>query len=151
MPPKLTLTRGQKILALVGAAIIALYVTGVATQQDGSGDQPDPSQHALVETLGGWFGEPDRVAPHELSAPCLTGNRLTIKNSCVVTVAPSDKDLRELRLRSEKAARLTTRAPHDDTTLEEDLDAGADLEVAVDGQGADITLTCDECVIVVGD
>lgn len=144
------LTRGQKLLAVVAVLIIALFVTGVATQ-DGSGEQSDPSEHGLVRLLGGWFADPEQVSPEELSSPCLAGGKLTIEDSCVLTVAPSEKDLREIRLRPEQAVRLQTRAPHDDTNLDKDLSEDDDIKVAVDGKGVDITLTCDECTVMVGD
>lgn len=144
------LTRGQKLLALTAVVIIALFVTGVATQ-DGSGEQSDPSQHPLVKTLGRWFGGPDPVTGDELSAPCLSAGRLTIEDICVLSVAPSDKDIREVRLHAEDAVRISVRAPHDDEILDEDVEAGEDLNVAVDGDGVEITLTCGECTIVVGE
>jgi hypothetical protein len=143
------LTRGHKILALVGLLIVALYVTGVATQQ-GSTGQVDPTQNGLVKTLGRWFGGPDKAELGELSAPCLTETQLTIKDSCVLTVAASDKDLRDVVLRPQQPVRLRTRAPHDDAFLEKDLAAGEEVRVSVDSSGTDVTLTCSSCVVLVG-
>ncbi len=143
------LTRGQKILALVALLIVALYVTGVATQQGSSG-QVDPTENGLVKLLGRWFGGPDQAEPGELSAPCLAGGRLTIKDSCVLAVASSDKDLREVVLRAEQPVQLRTRAPHDDTFLDKEIAAGDQVKVTVDSSGGDITLTCDSCVVLVG-
>jgi hypothetical protein len=143
------LTRGQKILALVAALIVLLYISGVAFRD---GSQPtDPSQNALVRTLGGWFGSPDQAAPEELAAPCLSGGKLTIKASCVVTVRPSDKDLRNLFLVPDKPVHVKTRAPHDDAVVEKDAPAGEQFKVAVDGDGVDVTLTCDDCTVKVGE
>ena len=144
-----TLTRGQKVLALVGLLIVALYVTGVATQQ-GSTGQVDPTENGLVKTLGRWFGGPDEAEPGELSASCLAQQQLTIKDSCVLTVAASDKDLREVVLRAQQPVHMRTRAPHDDAVLEKDLAAGEEVKVTVDSSGADVTLTCSSCVVLVG-
>jgi hypothetical protein len=143
------LTRGQKILAVVAVLIIALYVTGVATQQ-GSTGQVDPTQNGLVKTLGRWFGGPDKAELSELSAPCLTEAQLTIKDSCVLTVASSDKDLREVVLRPQQPVHLQTRAPHDDALLEKDLQAGDEIKVTVDSSGVDVSLTCSSCVVLIG-
>lgn len=145
------MNRNQKILAVVAALIIVLYVTGVATQNNGSGGPPpDPTQNELVQTLGRWFGGADPVAPEEVSGACLSGSTLTIESSCVITVKASDKDLRELTLKPDTAIHLTTRAPHDDSTLDKDLEAGKVTKVAVDDKGTDITLSCSKCTIVIG-
>ncbi len=143
------LTRGQKILAVVAVLIVALYVTGVATQQ-GPKEGVDPTQNGLVKMLGDWFGGPEAVLAEELSAPCLADGRLSIKDSCVLAVAASEKELREVVLKAEQPAKLRTRAPNDDTELDKDMTAGEQVKVAVDSDGAQITLTCAECVIVVG-
>lgn len=144
------LTRGQKILAAVAVLIVALFVTGVATQGDDGEITVDPQDNALVRTLGDWFGDPDPVDPADLAAPCLTGDTLTIEAVCVLTVAPADADLRELALRPDGALRLHTRAPHDDTDLDRDVAAAEQIDVAVDDQGVDITLSCDKCTVKVG-
>ncbi|GAA1406497.1 hypothetical protein ACFQZ4_06060 [Catellatospora coxensis] len=142
------LTRGQKILAAVAVLIVALYVTGVATADDGT--MTDPTDNALVQQLGDWFGDPDPVDPADLSAPCLTDGVLVIEAGCVLTVAPADSDLREVELRPDGPLRLLTRAPHDDTILDRDVPAGEPIRVAVDDQGVDISLTCDKCTVTLG-
>jgi len=144
------MNRNQKILAVVAVLIIALYVTGVATQNSSGGSPPDPTQNELVKTLGRWFGGADPVALEEVSGACLSGSTLTIGGTCVITVKPSDKDLRELVLKPDAPVHLTTRAPHDDSSLDNDLKPGEVVKVAVDGKGADITLACQKCTIVVG-
>ncbi len=144
------LTRGQKILAVVIVLIIALYVTGAATQ-NGSGPPPDPSQHGLVKALGGLFGGPPQAKLEELSAPCLSGNTMSIKDSCVLTVTPSDEDIREVRLRPDRVVSLKTRTPRSDDVSEETLEGGSSVDVAIDDRGGEITLTCKECTVVVGE
>lgn len=144
------MNRNQKILAVVALVIIALYVTGVATQKGSDGPPPDPTQNELVKTLGRWFGGADPVALEEVSGACLSGSALTFEGSCVIRVKPSDKDLRELALKPDTAVRLSTRAPHDDATLDKDLKPGEVVKVAVDDKGADITLACEKCTIVLG-
>jgi hypothetical protein len=145
------MNRNQKILVVVAALIIVLYITGVATQNNGSGGEPqDPTHHELVQTLGRWFGGADPVALEEVSAACLSGTTLAFENTCVVKIKPSDKDLRELALKPDTTIHLTTRAPHDDSTLDKDLVAGEVTKVAVDDKGADITLSCSKCTIVIG-
>lgn len=146
------MNRNQKILAVVAALIIALYVTGASISiQGGSGDDTsDPTQHPLVRKLGSWFGGADAVTLEEVSGPCLANGKLTIEGFCVVTVAPSDKDVRELHLKSDYAIHLKARAPHDEEVLEDDFDALEEFKVAVDDKGGDITLTCDKCVVEVG-
>jgi hypothetical protein len=146
-----TLTRGQKILACTALLIVALFVTGVATQQRTSGEQPDPANNGLVKLLGGWFGGPDQVSPEDLSASCLNGNVLTIEGTCVLTVEPAAVQLREVRLRTDQPLHLKTRAPQGETILENAVEAGAEIKVTVDGEGADITLSCQACSVLVGD
>ncbi|HZM79964.1 MAG TPA: hypothetical protein VFC19_29880 [Candidatus Limnocylindrales bacterium] len=145
------MNRNQKILAVVAALIIVLYITGVATQKGSDGPPPDPTQNELVQTLGRWFGGADPVALEEVSGACLSGSTLAFEGSCVITVKPSDKDLRELALKPDTAVHLTTRAPHDDSTLDKDLEPGKLMKVAVDDKGTDIKLTCSKCTIAVGD
>jgi hypothetical protein len=144
------LTRGQKVLAVVAVLIVALYVTGVATQQGSTSGQVDPTQNGLVKTLGRWFGGPDQAELGELSAPCLAQTQLTIKDSCVLTVASSGKDLREVVLRPQQPVHLRTRAPHDDALLDKDLTSGEEVKVTVDSSGADVVLTCSSCVVLIG-
>jgi hypothetical protein len=146
------MNRNQKILAVVAALIIMLYITGVATQNNGSGGPPpDPTQNELVQTLGRWFGGADPVELREVSGACLSGSTLTIEDTCVIKVDSADKDLRELALKPDAAVHLTTRAPHDDSTLDKDLVPGETVKVAIDDQGTDITLSCSKCTIAVGD
>jgi hypothetical protein len=145
------MNRNQKILAVVAALIIVLYITGVATENGSDGPPPDPTQNELVKTLGRWFGGADPVALEEVSGACLSGSTLTFEKTCVITVKPSEKDLRELALKPDTAVHLTTRAPHDDSTLDKDLEPGEVIKVAVDDKGADIILSCDKCTIAVGD
>jgi hypothetical protein len=144
------LTRAQKILAAVAVLIVALFVTGVVTQDGGEVAMADPRDNALVRTLGDWFADPEPVDPADLSAPCLTAGVLIVEASCVLTVAPADSDLREVELTSDQPLRLRTRAPHDDTVLDRDVPAGEPIRVAVDDQGVDITLTCEKCSVTVG-
>ena len=145
------MNRNQKILAVVAVLIIALYVTGVATQKGSDGPPPDPTENELVQTLGRWFGGADPVALEEVSGACLSGSTLTFEGLCVISVKPSDKDLRERALKPDAAVRLSTRAPHDDSTLDKDLKPGEVVKVAVDDKGAEITLTCEKCTIAVGE
>ena len=145
------MNRNQKILAVVAALIIVLYVTGVATQNGSGGASPDPTQNGLVKTLGRWFGGADPVALDEVSGACLSGSTLAFEGSCVITIKASDKDLRELALKPDSAVHLTTRAPHDDSTLDKDLEPGKVIKVAVDDKGAELKLTCAKCTIAVGD
>ena len=147
MIPKLT--RGQKILAAVAALLVALYVTGIAFRNDS--EPADPTQNALVRTLGDWFGSPDPVTAQEITGPCFADGKLTIKSSCVLTVQPSDKDLRNLFLVPDKPLHVKTRAPQDDAIVEKDAPAGEQFKVAVDNDGADVTLTCENCTVKVGE
>jgi hypothetical protein len=144
-----SLTRGQKILAAAALIIIVLFVTGVSTQQR-SGGSADPTENGLVKMLGGWFGGPDQAEPGELSAPCLADRTLSIELSCVLTVAPSGKDLREVTLRTDQPLHVKTRAPQGTAELSDAIEAGAEIKVSVDGDGADITLSCEKCSVTVG-
>ncbi|WP_162907735.1 hypothetical protein [Allorhizocola rhizosphaerae] len=143
------MTRGQKLLAVVAVVIIALYVTGAATQNRSTAPA-DPSQHGLVKALGGLFGGPPQARLDELAAPCLSGDRLSIKDSCVLTVASSDEDIREVRLKPDRVVSLKTRAPRGDSPVEETLEGGSTVDVAVDGDGVEIRLVCKECTVIVG-
>lgn len=143
------LSRRQKIVIVaVFAIVIALYTAAVASGGSGQGDASH-KPGGIVGWLGRVAGEPPAVQRSELSAPCLSGDTLTVKGSCTVTVQKSTKDTRRLKLHAGAAVTVTSRAPQGEDSVSADVAAGDDLAVTVDSKGGDILITCggDSCAV----
>lgn len=146
------MNRRQKIIVGAVLAFIALLYAGVAVHTGGSGGggaSRDPG--GIVGWLGDLVGSPPQVDREDMSAPCLSGDTLTIDGACTLTVAKSDTRTRQAKLHADDAVTVTTRAPQGDDTISHDAEAGSDFSVTVDSKGADITFTCadtgDTCVV----
>jgi hypothetical protein len=144
------LSRRQKIVIVAVFAILVVLYTGAAATGGGSG-QGDASGHpgGIVGWLGGVLGQPPAVDRPDLSAPCLSGDTLTVKGSCALTVKKSTKDTRRLKLHATDAVSVASRAPQGGDTVTADVEAGKDVSVTVDGKGGDVVITCpaDTCVV----
>lgn len=143
------MTREQKILIAAGLLVIVLYVGAVASGRgSGEGDANSPVG-GLVGVIAGWLGssaDADRV---ELSADCFNeAGQLGVEGSCTLKVAPSERDLRVVRLRTDQPVSVTARLPQSGRTATVEVAAGDETSVAVDGDGGDIALTC-TCVLTV--
>jgi hypothetical protein len=145
------MTRNQKLLAGLVALVVVLFVVALGTSSDGEGD-PNARPGGLVGLLGNWFGDAASADAADLSGDCLRpGGRLEVDGSCVLTVAPSDEDVRVVKLHAESATEVSAPSVRGDTTVTTDLDAGEDASVTVGPDGADITLTCPKaCVLTLG-
>jgi hypothetical protein len=150
------LTRVQRILLGVVVLIVVLFIV---TESIGVGrGDGDPSQPGgLVTAMGQLFGKPPPVAPADLSGSCLpTGGipankTLPVNGSCILRVAKSADDLRQLALQAKGGVTIQAPVPRGDDTATKQLADGDKLNVSVNGDGADITLTCvgkDPCAVV---
>jgi hypothetical protein len=138
------MTRRQKIIVAAVLVAIALLFSGAVANGGGKGEGNAKSgrSNGFIDWLGGLFGQPDNVGRNELTSTCLDGSTLTIKGSCVLTVAKSGKDLRQVKLHAKDAVSVTSRTPRGNDTATSDVKAGDDIKVSVDGKGGDITFNC---------
>lgn len=147
------MTRQQKILIAVGAAVVVLYTAALGNQgRSGEGDARSPG--GFVQWLGGRFGGSPQVDPADLSAACLTAaNRLAFKGSCTVRVAARDGGMRRVTLRPQQPVAVSARAPRGEDSVSDDVPPGEKADVAVDERGGDVTVQCgvsEECVVLLG-
>lgn len=144
------LTRLQRILLAVVAVVIVLFVVAVARPRDGDGGAAD-TRPGFVTWLGGLFGGSATVDPSALSGPCLQPDgRLVIDGTCALRVAAGDDDVRQVRLRAEAPITVRAPVPMRDSVGEQKVAAGDTIDVAVDADEQDITITCDAespCVV----
>ena len=137
------MSRRQKIVVCAVLAALALvYTAAVATGgRTGSGDA-GATDNGFVWWLGRLAGEPAAVVAADLTADCLTDTTITVPGSCTLHVAGSRRDVRRLRLHARNAVTVVARAPRGDSPVRDDVAAGTDVDVTVDGRGGDVTLTC---------
>jgi hypothetical protein len=137
------MSRRQKIVVCaVLAALAVLYTGAVATGgRTGTGDA-GATGNGFVRWLGRLAGEPTAVVAADLSADCLADTTITVRGSCPLHVAASRQDLRQLRLHARDAVTVTARAPRGDSLVRDDVAAGTDVDITVDGRGGDVTLAC---------
>lgn len=136
------MTRRQKILLGAVALVLVLLYTGAAATAGGSSqgnaaDRPG----GLVGWLGHFTGKPAKVDRSALSAPCLAGTVLTVKDSCVLTVAAGN-GTRRVALHADDAVSVTSRPPGQQQDATSTVEAGHDVDVTVDKAGGRITFTC---------
>jgi hypothetical protein len=141
------LNRLQRILLGVVVLVVVLFIVTVAS--GGSERKADPAQPpGFVTWLGDLFGEPGAVEAADLSADCLPpeglppDGRLAIDGSCVLRVAARDADLRRLTLKAEGAVTVQAPVPRGEDTATKELASDDQVDVSVDSDGAEITLTC---------
>jgi hypothetical protein len=154
----MSLTREQKILIAAGLLVAVLYIGAVANGRgSGEGSVGEGGAGApvggLVGVLAGWIGGASDADRAELSADCLDDtNALAVNGSCTLRVAPSERNLRVVRLRTDRPVTVTARLPRSDRAGTADVAAGDETSVAVDGRGDEIRIDCpgtDPCVVTV--
>src|SRR5215831_1744556 len=121
------MSRRQKIVIIAVGVLLVLLYTGAAVTGGGSG-QGDASKKpgGVVGWLGDLFGQPPAAARADLSSACLAGDTLT------------DKGTRRVKLHAVDAVTVASRAPQGQDTVTDDVEAGKDVSVTVDGDGGDI-------------
>jgi hypothetical protein len=135
----------QKVLLGVLVLIVALFVTSTATGgRNGQGDARS-GNGGLVGLLHHGVGGASTVPRKDVDAPGCppdTNGVLTVKGSCALHVGKASST-RQLKLRA-GAVPLTVTAPvpRQDYTEDKDVDAGAEIDVAIDTKGADVTVAC---------
>jgi len=137
------MTTKQKIVVIAVFVLLALLYVGAVANGGGSG-QGDASKRptGVVGWLGDLFGSPPDAKRADLSAPCLAQDTLTVKGSCVLTVAKSGDGTRQVKLHAADAVSVASRAPQGKDDVTADVKAGDDVTVTVDGNGGPITITC---------
>lgn len=137
------MSRRQKIVVVAVFVLLALLYIGAAAGGGGSG-QGNASGHpgGIVGWLGRVVGQPPDAARSDLTAPCLAGGTLTVKSSCVLSVAKSNVGTRRVKLHATDAVTITSRAPQGDQDITADVKAGTDVNVTVDGKGGGIAIVC---------
>lgn len=137
------MTRKQKIVVIAVFVLLAFLYVGAVASGGGSG-QGDASKDpgGVVKWLGNLFGSPPDAKRGQLTSTCLSDDTLSFKGSCTLTVAKSDDGTRRVQLHADDAVTVASRAPQGSDTLTDDLNAGDDVSVTVDGDGGDIQFTC---------
>lgn len=145
------MTRRRKILIVAVFALIVLLYVGAAANGGGRGQGDagaDPG--GVVGWLGDLVGKPPAAKRSDLSAPCLSGDTLTIDASCTLHVARSDTGTRRVTLHATDSITVTARPPRSDDAVTNKVDPGKDVDVTVDSDGGDIVLSCtgsDTCTV----
>ena len=147
------MTRNQKLLGGLVALVVVLFVLSLTNGGGNDGGNPGAKPGGLEGLLGDWFGDAAAADEADLSGDCLRpGGRLELDGTCVLRVAPSDQDMRVVKLHTEQPVTVSAPSVRGDTTVTADLAAGEDASVSVGPDGADITLTCgaESCVLTLG-
>ena len=149
------MSRRQKVILAVVAAVVALLYVVVVLNQGRSGQgSPTGPPGGLVERLDSWLGDTAAAAPEDLTISCVRPDgALGFDGRCTVEVAPSESRLRLVRLCAADPVGITAPAPVGDFTVRAELDAGEPTRIAVGPDGAEIVLRCladDECVVAIG-
>ncbi len=137
------MTRKQKIVIIAVFVLLALLYVGAVANGGGSG-QGDASKDpkGIVKWLGNLFGSPPDATRGQLTSTCLSDDTLSFKGNCTLAVAKSDDGTRRVRLHATDAMSVASRAPQGKKTITDDVKAGDDVSVTVDGDGGDILFTC---------
>jgi hypothetical protein len=139
------MSTSQKILLGVLVLITALFVTSVATGSRTGQGGPNSGKGGLVGLLHGAFGDAGQVPRKDVSAPdCPPNDKgvLLVKGACVLHVAKSGGATRQLKLKAGAAVTVTAPIPGQDYSADKDVDAGAEVDVAVEAKGADVKVAC---------
>lgn len=136
------MSRRQKIVVCAILAALAVLYSGAVATGGGTGTGDAATGNGFVRWLGRLAGEPAAVVAADLSAGCLADTTIAVQGSCTLHVAASRQDLRRLRLHARDAVTVTARAPHGDSPVRDDVAAGTDVDVTVDGRGGDVTFAC---------
>ncbi|MGH3491042.1 MAG: hypothetical protein ACRDP8_24400 [Actinopolymorphaceae bacterium] len=152
--------KGQKALVIGLGLLLVLFVVAVVLPRRGNdggdrGDDPPELQDRVEALLGRWFDDPATVERRQLDAACFEpadGDRLVVEGSCTLWVVPSGAKLRLVRLHVDDPIAVSSRAPESEFEVEDDVDDGEDVAVAVDGKRVPIRLDCGfgrTCVLTV--
>jgi hypothetical protein len=139
------MSTSQKVLLGVLVVIVALFVTSVATgSRTGQGDA-DSGHSGPVSLLHRLTGGASTVPRKDVQAPgCpLDANGvLTVTGSCALHVGKASST-RQLKLRvGAVPVTVTAPVPQQNYTKDQDVDPRAEIDVAIDKAGADVTVTC---------
>lgn len=134
----------QKVVIGVLVAVVLLFVVAVVVQtqsDEGDAGAVSSDREGLLQSIG---GDPAAVRLDELSGDCVRPNgTLIVQGSCDLEVAASDQRMRLVRLRTLQAISISAPAPEEaDFDIEDDLEPGKEVEIAVDRDGAEIELNC---------
>jgi hypothetical protein len=149
------MTHRQKIVVGAVLVVLALLYSAAAASAHGSG-QGSASQKpgGIVGWLGHIVGKPPAAPRSDESAPCLSGQTLSVQGSCMLTVAKSSTRTRQVKLHANDAVTVTSRAPNGSQAITATVKAGADVTVTVDASGSDIEISCttsgSNCVATLG-
>jgi hypothetical protein len=151
MSPIMSLTRERKILIAAGLLVTVLYIGAVAGGGRSGEGRAGAPVGSLVGVLAGWIGGASDADRADLSADCFdAAGALAVDGSCTLRIAPSERDLRVVRLRTDRPATVIARLPRSDSTGTADVAAGDETSVAVDGRGGEIRLDCrDPCTVTI--
>jgi hypothetical protein len=136
--------RQKLVLALVGVALVLLFVAAMANPSGSGQGRPGASPSGVVGLLGRVAGDAGAVPAADVSAPCAqaAGVFKVAFGGCVLTVASGGRGLRTVRLRADRALTVRSKAPRNDFTVTDTLAPGEVARVAVDEQGGAIGLSC---------
>ena len=150
------MSTSQKVLLGVLVLITALFVVSVGTGSragQGSADSGKGGPVGLLHKLTGDAGQVPRKDVSPSSCAMTSGGVLTVKGSCVLHVAKSAGATRQLKLKAGNTpVTVTAPVPRQDYTADKQVDAGAEVDVAVDAKGADVSVACrgvQQCLVTV--
>jgi hypothetical protein len=140
------MSTSQKVLLSVLVLITVLFVASVATGSRTGDGGADSGKHGPVALLHKLTGDAGQVPRKDVSpSPCSMGGDgvLTVKGTCVLHVAKSAGATRQLKLKAGGSPlKVTAPVPKQDYSADKDVDAGAEVDVAVGADGADVTVAC---------
>jgi hypothetical protein len=136
-------SRRQKIvLAAVFTLAVGLFALATGTRQGGPADLAG-GPGGVVGWLGKALGARATVAEQDLAAACpMAKGQLAIAGSCRLTVKQHRGGLRTLRLHAVDEVTVTAPVPQRDFTATDTVRVDEELKVAVDAEGAEITVAC---------
>jgi hypothetical protein len=135
----------QTKLAIAALAVVTVLFVGAAVNgPDGDAGDGDAVRNpgGIVKWFGARFARTPDADPADLSAPCRTGDTLTVRDgTCVLRVAAGD-GRRTVRLRTDSDVGVQAPAPGEDTLVRSDAKAGDTVTVTVADTATDIDLIC---------
>jgi hypothetical protein len=144
-----------KVLLIAVAVLVVVLFAAAAANQAGTGTGDANSRSGLVDSLKGRAGSASAVVDGEIETDCRQApNTFRFNGSCTLTVAPGGAALRSLVLRAGNAVTVTSRVPRKDFTVDDDLAAGEQVQVAIDDRGGPVALRCaslSPCVVTIED
>jgi hypothetical protein len=129
----------------IGVLVAALlfFVVAVALQtrsEAGDASTASTGRHGPLASLG---RDSATVRLDELGGTCQRKDRaVVVEGSCALEVAASGERLRRVRLRTGQKVSIRAPAPERDFDITDVLEPGRNVTIAVDRDGARITLDC---------